>query len=154
MFPMKVHEYPVTVVWQGGRDGKGSVTGDRSKVSSPVCVPPEFGGVGHGGTNPEELMAKSVAACYTITYGIIAANRKLPVSKVETSAVGEVTEEGPKFTYKKVTVRPQITMASDASDEQLKIAEEMAYKADGYCIITNAVRGSVEIIVEPTVVRG
>ncbi len=34
------------------------------------------------------------------------------------------------------------------------MAQEMAHKADLYCIITNAVRGKVEISVEPTVVRG
>lgn len=154
MSPMKLHEYPVTVNWQGGRDGNGQVSGDRSNVASPVSVPPEFGGGVHPGTNPEELLAKSVAACYTITYGIIAANRKIPVTGIETQAVGEVTEEGPKFTYKKVTLRPRITLAPDATGEQATMAEDMAHKADSYCIITNAIRGSVEIVVEPTVVRG
>lgn len=149
----KLHEYPVTVRWNGGRDGGGSVTADRTSVQSPLAVPPEFGGTGGAGTNPEELLASSVSACYTITFGIIAANRKLPVVGVQTQAVGEVEEEGPRFTYKKVTIRPTITLAGDATDEHVAIAEDMAHKADGYCIITNAVRGSVEIVVEPTVVR-
>jgi peroxiredoxin-like protein len=149
----KLHEYPVTVRWSGGREGSGSVTADRTGVQSPLRVPPEFGGTEPGGTNPEELLASSVSACYTITFGIIAANRKLPVVDVKTQAVGEVEEDGPRFTYKKVTIRPTITMAADATDEHMKAAEDMAHKADGYCIITNAVRGSVEIAVEPTVVR-
>jgi peroxiredoxin-like protein len=150
----KLHDYPVTVNWSGGRDGHGSVQGDRSGIGSPLCVPPEFGGTGGPGTNPEELLASSVAACYSITFGIIAANRRIPLVGLVTQAVGEVEENGPQFTYKKVTIRPTVTLSADATEEHVKIAEEMAHKADAYCIITNAVRGSVAIVVEPTVVRG
>jgi organic hydroperoxide reductase OsmC/OhrA len=50
-------------------------------------------------------------------------------------------------------IRPTITLASDASDDQVKIAEDMAHKCDAYCIVTNAVRASVEVKVEPTVIR-
>lgn len=149
----KTHDYPVTVSWSGGRDGSGSVTADRSGIGSPLAVPPEFGGGGPG-TNPEELLAASVAACYSITFGIIAANRRIPLAGVETKAVGEVEENGPQFTYKKVTIRPTITLGPGATDEHAKIAEDMAHKADSYCIITNAVRSSVAIEVEPTIVRG
>lgn len=148
------HEYPVTVQWSGGRDGEGAVTADRTQVSNPLRVPPEFGGTQGGGTNPEELLAASVASCYSITFGIIAANRRLPLVGLETSAVGEVEENGPQFTYKKVTIRPTIRLAADATDDQVAMAEDMAHKADAYCIITNAVRGSVAIEVEPTVSRG
>lgn len=150
----KLHEYPVSVTWSGARDGIGSAKADRSGVELPLRVPPEFGGSDGPGTNPEELLAASICACYTITFGIIAGMRKLPVVDVKTSAVGEVEENGPQFTYKKVTLRPTIVLAADATDEQEKMAGEMAHKADSYCIITNAVRNSVEIQVEPSIVRG
>jgi len=45
-------------------------------------------------------------------------------------------------------------LSADATDEQAKMAEDMAHKADSYCIITNAVRDKVQIVVEPNVVRG
>ncbi|MCB0824827.1 MAG: OsmC family protein [Armatimonadetes bacterium] len=148
----KLHEYPVTVQWQGGRGGSGKVTADTSGSSSTLAVPAEFGGTG-GGTNPEEMLCEAVASCYSITFGIIADMRKLPVVGFEVKAVGEVEENGPTFTYKKITIRPTITLASDASDDQMKMAEDMSHKADSYCIITNAVRGKVEIVVEPTLSR-
>jgi peroxiredoxin-like protein len=148
----KLHHYPVTVNWQGARTGEGTVTGDRSGVNSPLRVPEEFGGPGNG-TNPEELLAKSVAGCYTITFGIIAEARKLPLVNVETHATGEVEENGRQFTYKTITLKPTITLATDATDEQMTIADQMAHKADSYCIITNAVRDKVSIVVEPTIVR-
>lgn len=132
--------------------GSGTVTGDASKVSSPLGVPLEFQGSGKG-TSPEEMLACSVAACYSITLGIIVENQKLPVTGLSVKAVGEVEQNGPSFTYKKITIRPRITVAADATDEQLKRIQDMSHKADGYCIITNAVRGKVEIVVEEEIVK-
>lgn len=152
----KMHEYPVTVNWTGGREGAGTLTMGRTEVENPLRVPPEFGGAegATGSTNPEELLTSAITGCYSITFGIIAANRKLPILDVKTEALGEVEENGPTFKYTKVTLKPMIRMAADATDDQLKMAEDMAHKADAYCIVTNAVRGSVAITVEPTVVRG
>ncbi|MBX3117624.1 MAG: OsmC family protein [Fimbriimonadaceae bacterium] len=147
-----IHEYPVAVNWTGGRDGEGSVKGGNSGVSNPISVPAEFQGPGKG-TNPEELLCSAVAACYTMTFGIIAGNRKLPVKGLEANAVGEVEQAGMQFTYKKITIRPTITLEASATDADHAMAEDMAHKADAYCIITNAVRGKVEIVVEPTIVR-
>jgi len=148
-----LHEYPVTVEWAGGRDGSGQVTPDRSGVRMPLSVPPEFGGAGEG-TNPEELLASAIAGCYSITFGIIAANRKLPFVGLKTSVTGYVEQNGASFVYTKVVVRPTITLAADATDDQVVMAEDMSHKADLYCIITNAVRDKVAIEIEPTIVRG
>ncbi|MBL8067641.1 MAG: OsmC family protein [Armatimonadetes bacterium] len=149
----KMHEYPVTVRWQGGRGGSGQASGDRSGTASPLATPPEFGGSGNG-TNPEELLAKAVAGCYSITFGIIAETRRIPLVGVETHATGVVEENGPQFTYQSITIRPTITLSADATDEQVALAEQMSHKADLYCIITNAIRDKVSISVEPTIIRG
>ena len=148
----KLHEYPVKVEWQGGRGGSGNVSSERTGVGATLGVPKEFGGAGNG-TNPEELLTDAVAACYTMTFGIIAENRKFPVESLEVTAVGEVEENGPQFTYRKVTLSPKITLAAGATDEQAELALEMAHKADSYCIITNAIRGKVTIEVVPEVIR-
>jgi peroxiredoxin-like protein len=147
-----VHEYPVSVNWKGGRDGAGEVRAERSGVANALSVPPEFHGPGEG-TNPEELLTAAIASCYTITFGVIAANRKLPVVGVQTHVVGEVEQQGANFTYNKVTLRPTITLEASAGDDMVRLAEEMAHKADNYCLVTNAVRAKVAIRVEPTVVR-
>jgi peroxiredoxin-like protein len=107
-----------------------------------------------GGTNPEELLTSAISGCYSITFGIIAANRKLPVTHVETKAVGVVEQNGANFVYQSITLRPTITVTADATDEQVQQTEEFAHKADNYCIVTNAVRGKVAIAIEPTIVRG
>jgi peroxiredoxin-like protein len=147
------HEYPVTVSWKGGRSGEGRVTGDRSSVASPLGVPEEFQGTGVG-TNPEELLAAAIASCYTITFGIIVENQKLPVTSTEVKAIGEVEQAGAQFTYKKITIRPRITVSADATEDQLKRIQDMSHKADAYCIITNAVRGKLDIVVEEEILKG
>lgn len=147
-----IHEYPVTVQWQGGRDGQGSVKANRSGVESPLSVPPEFQGPGEG-TNPEELLTSAIAGCYSITFGIVAANRKIPVVSMKTEAVGEVEQAGANLTYSRVVIRPTIQLEAGATDEQVALADDMAHKADLYCLVTNAVRGKVEVVVEPTILR-
>lgn len=151
--PDQTHHYSVDVVWTGGRDGKGHVAAEASGTTVSLAVPKEFGGHG-GASNPEELLTSAIASCYTITFGIIAANRKLPVSSVNVTAVGEVLEHGGALTFKKVTIRPTIVLDREATDEQKALAADMAHKADGYCLVTNAVRGKVEVIVEPSITTG
>lgn len=149
----KMHEYPVSVAWEGGRGGSGQVKDEISGAAVDLAVGAEFGGTGNG-SNPEQLLAMSVAACYSITFGIIAENRKLPVKDLKVEAHGEVEENGPQFTYKKIVINPHITLEAGADEAQLKMAEDMAHKADSYCIITNVVRAKVEIDVRPQIVVG
>lgn len=151
--PAQIHEYPVSVDWTGGRDGRGTISAEHSGERIGIAVPVEFQGPG-GATNPEELLTSAVAGCYSITFGIIAANRKLPVANLSVVATGEVEQNGASFVYKKVTIKPTITVSGDATEEQIAQTMDMAHKADQYCIITNAVRGKVEIAVEPNIVKG
>jgi peroxiredoxin-like protein len=148
----QLHEYKAAAEWQGGRDGSGQVTSLGSGVVNSLSVPAEFGGPG-AGTNPEELLASAVAGCYSMVFGIIAENRKVPLVSIKSDVVGEVEQQGMQFTYKKVTIRPLITLESSADDAMIAAVEEMAHKADAYCIITAAIKGKIEVAVEPTVVR-
>jgi peroxiredoxin-like protein len=150
----KMHSYPVAVAWQGGRDGQGTIETGRTGQSVRIAAPPEFGGTGSvAATNPEELLASAVAGCYAITFGVVAAHRRLPVVRVELEGVGAVEEDGPRFTYKAIALRPRIIVAPDATDAQVEQTLALARKADHYCLVTNAVRSSVEISVDPEVVR-
>ena len=148
----QTHLYPVGANWTGGRNGAGDLTPAHSGKTIPIKVPPEFNGPG-GATNPEELLTSAVAGCYTITAGIVLTNRRLPLVSIRTEAEGSVEQQGVNFTYKSILLRPTITLEAGATDEQVAQASEMAHKADAYCIISNAVRGKVEITVEPTISR-
>ena len=148
-----IHEYSANVSWTGARDGSGNFK-TTSGQTQDLRVPTEFGGPG-GATNPEELLTAAIASCYSITFGIVAGARRLNYVDVQTAAVGEVHQpNAATFIYQKVTLRPVITLAAGATDDDVKLAEDLAHKADAYCIITNAVRGKVEIAVEPTIKQG
>ena len=149
----KLHEYPVVANWTGGREGSGDLNPHASAKNIPIAVPPEFDGPG-GETNPEELLTSAVAGCYAITAGIVLKNRRLPVAHIKVDALGIVDQQGANFAYKSITLKPTITLEPGATDEQAAQAEEMAHKADAYCIVTNAIRGKVEIVIEPNVVKG
>lgn len=145
-----LHEYPAHVSWQGGREGSGLITNGHSGIQIPIAVPTEFQGTGNG-SNPEELLTSAVAGCYTITFGIIATNRKLPIHSLEVDVVGTVEQNGASFVYTKISIRPKITLIAGATEAQVTATQDMAEKADNYCIITNAVRGKVEVVIEPEV---
>jgi peroxiredoxin-like protein len=147
-----VHEYPVTVEWTGGREGTGKVTAGTSGQSVAIAVPPEFGGPGLA-TNPEELLTSAITSCYSITFGIISGNRKLPLKELNVQGIGEVEQQGANFVYRRITLKPTIILEEGASEENVTQAEEVAHKADSYCIVTNAVRDKIEVLVYPTVVR-
>jgi peroxiredoxin-like protein len=151
--PVLEHKYPVVVNWTGAREGSGDITPEHSGKTFAINVPSEFGGPG-GETNPEELLTSAITGCYSITFGIVAANRKLPVTSLKVVSEGLVEQNGAAFKYKQIVIRPTISLGAEATDDQVKIAEDMAHKCDAYCIVTNAVRASVEVIVEPTVTRG
>ena len=67
----------------GGRNGGGTYIAERSHTNNKLSVPPEFQGPGDG-TNPEELLTAAIASCYSIPFGIIAENRKLPFDSIDT----------------------------------------------------------------------
>lgn len=99
------------------------------------------------------MLSAAIAACYSITFGIIAGTRKLPLVNMETQAIGHVEQNGASFVFTHIVVRPIITLSADTTPEQEQLAHEMAHKADLYCIITNAVRDKVRIEIEPTIVK-
>lgn len=148
----QLHPYPIVVEWTGGRDGSGTITPQTSGVTIPINVPPEFMGPG-GQTNPEELLTSAITGCYSITFGIVAANRKLPVTSLKVESTGTVEQNGAAFVYKQIVIKPTIHVSAEATEEQIAATLDMAHKADNYCIVTNAVRKSVEVILEPTIIK-
>lgn len=145
-----LHQYPVTVEWYGGRDGHGRLTSGRSGFVTDLTAAEEFGGPGRG-ANPEELLTSAVASCYAMTFAIVAAHKRLPVIGLEVRARGEVEQAGTTYTFRAITIVPQIRLAPDATAEQVEQTGALAKRADAYCIITKTLRDKVQVTVEPDV---
>ena len=118
-----IHEYKAQVAWTGSRQGEGGLRFEESGLGLDLAVPTEYGGRG-GATNPEELLTGAIVSCYSITLGIIAENRKLPIQSIDVEAVGEVEQAGASLVYRKITLRPQIVANSGSSEAQVAAITE------------------------------
>lgn len=134
--------------WHGGRLGSGKVT--AGALSSSVSIPAEMGGPGIG-TNPDELLLAAAANCYLITLASILENRKLPVRSLSLRSEGTVERDGGRLTYKRIVHRPLIELEGTPSDDVRTTALLGAERAEKACMISQAVRGNVELAVEADV---
>lgn len=103
--------------WQGGlKDGKGTIsTGSGALSSYPYGFASRFEGV--AGSNPEELLAASHAACFTMALTLVLAEKGLRAEALDTQAVVtlEQGESGYFIPSVKLTLRATIPGADDAT---------------------------------------
>lgn len=73
--------------WQGGlKDGKGTVSTETGVLNAqPYGFNTRF--EGETGTNPEELIAASHAACFSMAYSLFLGNEDLTADSIETKAL-------------------------------------------------------------------
>ena len=135
--------------WTGGSDGDGLLLGEGYRVE--YGRPKELGGK-PGRISPEEMLLSSVAACYSITLAIIAERRRIPVTDIHVDIEGDVVrEQGGTLRFTVIRIFPRITVASnEASVHESALA--IAHKTDKYCLISNAIRASVEMQIMPEIV--
>ena len=102
--------------WQGGlMDGKGAITTASGALSDyPYGFASRFEGV--AGSNPEELLAASHAACFTMALTLVLAESGLTVEALDTKAVVTLEQGDGGFFIPKVelTLRATIPNTNDA----------------------------------------
>ncbi|KIL40000.1 hypothetical protein SD70_16635 [Gordoniibacillus kamchatkensis] len=135
-------------VWSGGRRGVGSIS--TRGMTAQVSIPADMGGPGIG-TNPDELLLAAAANCYLITLASVLENRKLPMRRLTLVSEGEVEREGGRLTYRRIVHRPTIELDGELSAERREEALLAAERAEKACMISQAVRGNVEVAVEAIV---
>jgi peroxiredoxin-like protein len=128
--------------------GSGLLRTDGLDVQA--SIPKEMGGPGIG-TNPDELLLAAAANCYLITLASIMENRKLDVRSLELGSEGTVIRDGGRLAYKRIVHKPVITLAEGAGPEQRELAEQCAHRAEKACMISQALRGNVDLAVEPEI---
>ncbi len=72
----QLHEYPISADWTGGRDGHGTVKPGHSGRRDPGGGPARVPRPGRR-DEPGGALTGSIASCYSITFGIVATNRRL-----------------------------------------------------------------------------
>ena len=149
--PDEIHHFHLESTWTGDSAGDGLVRAGQYQIE--YGLPVEFGG-SPTRTNPEELLMSSVAACYSLTLAYLAERRKLPVDRIEMKVEGDVLRQaGGTLKFVAIRLFPRVFLGT-ADESSIQTATDFAHKADQYCLISNAIRGSVELSVSPEIVTG
>ncbi|MDR6226692.1 SACOL1771 family peroxiredoxin [Desmospora profundinema] len=144
---MAKHHFHLTARWQGGRNGIGTI--DAGNLKSEISIPEEMRGPGVG-TNPDEMLIGSAATCYLITLAAMLERAAIPVKELTLETEGVVREErGLKF--ERITHRPTVILEATATAGHLEQTEAATERAERHCMISNALRGNVELAVEANV---
>jgi len=141
------HAFTMKAVWHGGRLGQGDLAG--AGMQANISIPAELGGPGTG-TNPEELLIGAALTCYLITLAAILEKRQIEVESLSIQSDGVVSVEGGHQRFSRIVHRPRIVLTA-ADEEMLAKVEQAAHRAEQACMISKALRGNVEISVEPVI---
>ena len=103
------------------------------------------------GTNPDEMLLGAAATCFIITLAAMMERSRLEKESLtlESEAVVDVTNG--VFTYKKIIHRPKIILKKMATERDVKLAAKLAQKAEESCMITRAIKGNVEVVLDETI---
>lgn len=125
-------------------EGDGNLTLSTGTIE--YGVPPQFGGAS-GKTSPEELLLAALSSCFSMTLGFIFEKRKIPVQDLEMRAEGIVNRIERQLVLTSITLKPLLTIANDNETlrQDIDSAIERAKQA---CLISNSIRGNVELKVE------
>jgi Ohr subfamily peroxiredoxin len=122
-----------------GRNGHART--DDGKLDLELTAPPEMGGTGGEGTNPEQLFAAGYAACFANAMRS-SARRDGDESVVDgstvTARVGIGATGGGRFALE-VTLDVKVPGLAQAD------AEELVAKAHERCPYSNATRGNIPV---------
>ena len=141
------HSFTLGASWEGGFFGNGHLEGRG--LATEISLPPEFGGPKIG-TNPEEMLIGSAMNCYLITLADVLDKRRFPVTSLTLQSEGIVTVESGNYHFSKIIHRPRIVLA-DGEPGTIEAAEQAAHRAEALCMISNTMRGNVDIFIEPIV---
>jgi lipoyl-dependent peroxiredoxin len=136
---MKILYTAVATATEGGRDGHTRT--DDGKVDFELSTPPEMGGEGGDGTNPEQLFAAGYAACFANAMRS-SARREGSLEDVDGATVTAHVAIGALGKGRfDLAVKLEIGVPALAQDA----AEDLVARAHERCPYSRATRGNVEV---------
>lgn len=146
----KSFRYKAKTTWTSERLG---VLSGAGKPNIVVGGPPEFKGK-PGNWAPEELLVGSVNTCILLTFLTLVQGRGLIPEGYESEAEGLPENVDGKYLMTEITIRPRITVKSEADIGPIREAIE---GAESHCFMSNLVKAKVtvlpEVIVQSAVTR-
>ncbi len=137
------------VVWSGDlRTGKGRIDTESGVLED---VGYSFGTrfEDEPGTNPEELIAAAHAACYSMAFANVLAERGYDPEAIETHATCSLSpQEGGGFEITGM----RLVVSGEVADIDEETFRRIAHEADEECPVSNLLREGLQITLEPTLV--
>lgn len=129
--------YTAKAVSDGGREGKVRI--ENTPFQFQMAKPPELGGSGESGVNPEQLFAAGYAACFESALSHVALRRKLTLNSASVAAEVGI---GPN---NKGGFQLAVSLTATISGVDQPTAEELVQEAHLVCPYSNAIRDNVEV---------
>ncbi|MCQ6282028.1 OsmC family protein [Bacillus sp. EB600] len=145
---MAEHHFHLKANWPGLRNDIGNI--EVGNLVTKISIPSEMDGPGVG-TNPDEMLLGAAATCYIITLAAMMERSHLEKEQLSMESEGIVDVTRGIFTYKKIIHRPEIVLKSNATDKDVQLAQKLAEKAEGSCMISRAIQGNVKMELHATI---
>lgn len=145
---MVQHEFKVQTNWNGGRDTVGNLQGDI--LEEQISIPSGLGGNGIG-TNPDELLVSAASSCYIISLAAVLERSGFTDIKIAQSSIGTAIFENAKFRMDNIVHYPEIYVSQEQKDNLTKKLPKLLKVADNNCMISNSLRGNVEVKIVPKI---
>lgn len=142
---MSVHSFLLKAHWEGGLNGVGVL--DTGNLKTKISVPREMDGPGIG-TNPDEMLLGAAATCYMITLAAMLEHAHISVSELSMESEGMVEVKKGVLSYKTIIYRPTVILVNH---DQIELAQKLADKAEKNCMISRALKGNVQIMLQANI---
>lgn len=137
----KFFHYKAKTTWSSARRGMLSAAGKPNIV---VGSPPEFKGEPDIWA-PEELLVGSLNTCTMLTFLTLAQAKGLTPVRYESEAEGLLENVEGKYRITEITVRPHVTLKSEA---ELEPARKSMESVEARCFIANSINARVKLTPE------
>jgi osmotically inducible protein OsmC len=134
--------------WDGElKTGKGNIKLGSGACEGPYSFSTRFEST--PGTNPEELIGASLAACFSMALAATLGKTGHPATRVETTATVHLDKVGEGFSITRIDLKTRGQVPGLAEDEFRKAAEQTGKS----CIVARAL-GAVPISVAASLSTG
>jgi organic hydroperoxide reductase OsmC/OhrA len=144
--PDDVQEFSAFATWSGDGTGCGTVKMPQGDVTVPIGGSKRLGGCGVG-SNPEELLLASMAACFVNTWAIFL--KKLDLGYAEPSvAISGKLGKDPAGGYKMLSASLRARVPAPLAQQRRADIQKTLQLAEKYCIISKVAKAAMPLSVE------
>jgi len=112
-----------TVKWEGDvAHGRGAISTESGKVQADYSFGTRFSG--DPGTNPEELLGASHAACFTMALSAVLTRAGHPPTSIDTKALVHLEKIGEGFEIPQIELSTTAVVPGISADEFAKFATD------------------------------